>query len=149
MQEARKQESERDDGLATCPSAWAGGGPDKVRLPRSFHEASAQLPRISGPKQVQNNISKLFRLHLSQLFMMIVLIEIIFRGPSAIGRSTFASASASAGFRRRGFHFRGHNLVSSPYNSFTWRFLTLLTWQFAEMQIISMFVQGREVLRAC
>ena len=59
---------------------------------------------------------------------MTVLIEIVFRGPSAIGRSTFASASASARFRGRGFHFRGHNLVSSPYNFLTWRFLTLLIW---------------------
>ena len=37
--------------------------------------------------------------------------QIVFRGPSAIGRSASASASPSARFRGRGFHFRGSNLV--------------------------------------
>ena len=40
------------------PSACAGSGQEKIRLPRSFRGASARLPRILGPKRVQNNISK-------------------------------------------------------------------------------------------
>ena len=41
-----------------------------------------------------------------------------FRGASAIGRSASTSASASARFLGRGFHFRGPNFVSSSYITF-------------------------------
>ena len=40
------------------PTACAGSGQEKIRLPRSFRGASARLPRILGPKRVHNNISK-------------------------------------------------------------------------------------------
>ena len=55
-------------------------------------------------------ISKLY-IYIYLIYVNTVITQIVFRGPSAIGRSASASANPSARFRGRGFHFRGPNLV--------------------------------------